>query len=58
MEGSKKIVDGKEVSIPIERLEKSIMLIRGKKVLMDRHLTVLYGVETAQLKRAVLNSTI
>ena len=43
----------KEVSVPIERIEKSIMLIRGKKVMMDRDLAELYGVETAQLKRAV-----
>ena len=46
-------MDEKEISIPRERIEKSIMLIRGKKVLMDRDLAELYGVETAQLKRAV-----
>ena len=43
----------KAISIPIERIEKSIMLLRGKKVTMDRDLAKLYRVETAQLKRAV-----
>ena len=32
--------------IPIERIEKSIYLIRGEKVMLDRDLALLYGVET------------
>ena len=39
--------------VPIERIVSKIYLIREKKVMMDRDLTDLYGVETAQLKRAV-----
>ena len=43
----------KEISIPIERIEKSIMLIRGEKVLLDRDLAELYRVKTKVLKQAV-----
>jgi phage regulator Rha-like protein len=39
--------------IPIERIEKSILLIRGQKVMLDRDLADLYGVETKVLKQAV-----
>ena len=39
--------------IPLERIEKSIYFIRGEKVMLDRDLAVLYGVETKVLKRAV-----
>ena len=39
--------------VPIERIVRCIYLIRDKKVMMDRDLAALYGVETAQLKRAV-----
>ena len=41
------------IEIPVERIEKSILLIRGQKVILDRDLASLYGVETKQLKRAV-----
>jgi len=37
----------------VERIVKGIYLIRDKKVMMDRDLAELYGVDTAQLKRAV-----
>ena len=46
-------MDEKEISIPIERIEKSIMLIRGEKVLLDRDLAELYRVKTKVLKQAV-----
>ena len=36
--------------IPIENITGLIYLIRGKKVIMDRDLAVLYGVETKRLK--------
>ena len=38
------------IKIPVERLEKSILLIRGEKVMLDRDLAELYGVETRTLK--------
>ena len=40
----------KAISIAVEKIEKSIMLIRGKKVMMDRELAQLYGVETVEWK--------
>jgi hypothetical protein len=39
--------------IPIERVEQSIHLIRGHKVMLDRDLAGLYGVETRALNQAV-----
>ena len=39
--------------IPIERIESKILVVRGKKVLLDRDLAELYDVPTGQLKRAV-----
>ncbi len=47
--------------VPIERVEQAIYLIRGHKVMLDRDLAGLYGVETRILKspRAVeVNITI
>lgn len=31
--------------IPVERIEKAILLLRRQKVMLDRDLAVLYGVE-------------
>ena len=39
--------------IPIDKITTKIYFIRGMKVMLDRDLADLYGVETAQLKRAV-----
>jgi len=39
--------------IPVERIERAIYLIRGEKVMLDRDLGALYGVETKMLNRAV-----
>jgi hypothetical protein len=39
--------------IPIERIERSILLIRGHKVMIDRDLAYLYGVTTKVLNQAV-----
>ncbi len=39
--------------LPVERIEKSIYLIRGQKVMLDRNSAELYGVETRVLKHAV-----
>ena len=39
--------------IPVERIEKAIYFIRGEKVILDRDLAALYGVETKVLKRSV-----
>ena len=39
--------------IPAERIQQSILLIRGEKVMLDRDLAVLYEVETKVLNQAV-----
>jgi hypothetical protein len=46
-------VDIKAVGIPIERIESSIILLRGQKVMLDRDLANLYAVETRVLSQAV-----
>lgn len=39
--------------IPVEIIEKKIYMIRGQKVMLDRELADLYGVETRVLNQAV-----
>jgi len=43
--------------VPIERIENKIYLIRGQKVMLDRDLAELYGVETKALNQAVKRNT-
>jgi len=40
-------------SVPIEKVEQLILLIRDEKVILDSDLALLYGVETKALVRAV-----
>jgi phage regulator Rha-like protein len=44
---------GEDLLVPEEIIESKILLIRGKKVMLDRDLAVLYGVETKTLNQAV-----
>jgi hypothetical protein len=46
-------MSAKQLPIPAERIEKAILLVRGQKVMLDRDLAVLYGVETRALNQAV-----
>jgi len=39
--------------IPIERIERVILLVRDHKVILDKDLAVLYGVSTGNLNKAV-----
>jgi hypothetical protein len=39
--------------VPVELIEKRIYLIRGQKVMIDKDLAELYGVETFNLNKAV-----
>ena len=39
--------------VPIERIERSILFIRGEKVMLDSDLAEIYGVETKALNQAV-----
>jgi len=43
----------KKPSIPAERIERAILLIRGHKVMLDADLAALYGVTTFNLNKAV-----
>ena len=43
----------KKITIPNETIISKIYLIRNQKVMLDRDLAKLYGVETKQLKRQV-----
>ena len=40
-------------TIPVESIERSILLIRGQKVILDRTLAKLYGESTKALNQAV-----
>jgi hypothetical protein len=42
-----------DVAIPVERIERAILLIRGQKVMLDADLAVMYGVTTGNLNKAV-----
>ena len=39
--------------LPSERIERSILLLRGHKVMLDADLAVLYGVSTKRLNEQV-----
>src|SRR4030067_2106760 len=39
--------------LPVEVIERKILLIRGQKVMLDSDLAELYGVETSNLNKAV-----
>jgi phage regulator Rha-like protein len=46
-------MEGHDNLIPVERIERAILSIRGEKVMLDSDLAELYGVETKALNRAV-----
>jgi len=46
------MVSGKQL-IPVERIEKAILLLRGQKVMLDKDLAELYGVSTSILNKTV-----
>lgn len=41
------------MSLPIERILQSILVMRGEKVMLDANLAAMYGVETGARVRAV-----
>jgi hypothetical protein len=41
------------ISVPLERVEKAICMIRGEKVILDTDLARLYGVTTTRLNEQV-----
>jgi hypothetical protein len=44
---------GKHAIVPVERVEKTILLVRGQKVILDGDLAELYGVTTKRLNQQV-----
>ena len=53
MKTRSKVDDGRDALIPDERIERSILQIRGQKVLLDKDLAGLYSIETSNLNKAV-----
>jgi len=51
-EGKREMAKGSSL-IPIERIEKAILFMRGHKVMLDRDLAELYEVETKVLNQAI-----
>lgn len=41
-----------KISVPLERIERLIFIIRGQRVMIDTDLAELYGVEIKALNRA------
>ena len=39
--------------VPLERIQRAILLLRGEKVMLDSDLAALYGVTTGNLNKAV-----
>lgn len=52
MAGKKKLVSDGAI-IPVARIIRAILLVRGQKVMLDADLAELYSVETKMLNRAV-----
>jgi ORF6N domain len=51
--GERHEMDGQTSLIPVERIERAILSIRGEKVMLDSDLAELYGVPTKVLNQAV-----
>ena len=51
--GERREMEGQMAVIPVERIERAILSIRGEKVMLDNDLAELYGVETKVLNQAV-----
>jgi len=43
----------KTAFVPVERVAQSILILRGQRVLLDRDLAAIYGVETRVLNQAI-----
>jgi len=46
-------MDGQISLVPMERIERAIIVVRGEKVMLDSELAEIYGVETRILNQAV-----
>jgi len=50
---TKQPIKKSDTLVPVEIIQSKIYLIRGRKVMLDRDLAELYGVDTSQLTRQV-----
>jgi phage regulator Rha-like protein len=50
-------MEGQTSLVPLERIERAIILVRGEKVMLDSDLAEIYGVETRILNQAVKRNT-
>ena len=39
--------------VPVEHISRSILILRGQRVILDSHLAAIYGVTTGRLNEAV-----
>ena len=46
-------MNGQVSLVPMERIERAIIVVRGEKVMLDRDLAEIYGVETKRLNEQV-----
>jgi phage regulator Rha-like protein len=46
-------MEGQTSLVPLERIDRAIILVRGERVMLDSDLAEIYGVETKVLNRAV-----
>lgn len=46
-------MDAQVSLVPLERIERAIIMVRGEKVMLDTELAEIYGVETKVLNQAV-----
>ena len=51
--GNKRSAEDENAAIPIERITRALLLIRGQKVILDEALAALYEVEVKVLNQAV-----
>ena len=58
MTNKKKNTGAPKSIVPVDRIENSILLIRGQKVMLDYDLADLYSVPTRALKQAVRDDLI
>lgn len=49
----RRLADDKMPLLPVERIDQSILMIRGHKAILDKDIAALYGVTTGNLNKAV-----
>lgn len=50
---NKSAKSGQQATLPVEQVARSILFLRGQRVILDRDLAAIYGVSTGRLNEAV-----